>query len=60
MLLGVKFETRTEYARHIEIYGEKRGSYSKTDKSVIFMRIKAGYIGNDQLLPAYNLKIGVC
>ena len=33
----------------IEIFGEKRGSYSKTD-----------YMGNDQLLPTYNLQIGVC
>ena len=60
MLLGVKFEIRTEYARHIEICGEKRGSYSKTDKSATFMRIKTDYMGNDQLLPAYNLQIGVC
>lgn len=49
-----------EYARHIEICGEKRGSYSKTDKSATFMRIKTDYMGNDQLLPAYNLQIGVC
>lgn len=60
MLLEVKFEIRTEYARHIEICGEKRGSYSKTDKSATFMRIKTDYMGNDQLLPAYNLQIGVC
>ena len=43
-----------------EICGEKRGSYSKTDKSATFMRIKTDYMGNDQLLPAYNLQIGVC
>lgn len=60
MLLEVKFEIRTEYARHIEICGEKRGSYSKIDKSATFMRIKTDYMGNDQLLPAYNLQIGVC
>lgn len=60
MLLEVKFEITTEYARHIEICGEKRGSYSKTDKSATFMRIKTDYMGNDQLLPAYNLQIGVC
>ena len=24
------------------------------------MRIKTDYMGNDQLLPAYNLQIGVC
>ena len=45
---------------HIEICGEKRGSYSKTDKSATFMRIKTDYMGNDQLLPAYSLQIAVC
>lgn len=49
-----------DYAKHIEICGEKRGSYSKTDKSATFMRIKKDYMGNDQLLPAYNLQIAVC
>ena len=99
-LLGIKFETRTEYAieyieeilnefvhgkgsrkstyqrkyetlkeykekligyaKHIEICGEKRGSYSKTDNSATFMRIKRDYMGNDQLLPAYNMQVAVC
>ena len=49
-----------DYAKHIEICGEKRGSYSKTDTSATFMRIKTDYMGNDQLLPAYNLQIAVC
>lgn len=49
-----------DYAKYIEICGEKRGSYSKTDKSATFMRIKKDYMGNDQLLPAYNLQIAVC
>ena len=53
-------ERLKEYAKHIEICGEKRGSYSKTDKSATFMRIKTDYMGNDQLLPAYNLQIAVC
>lgn len=48
------------YARHIEICGEKRGSYSKTDTSATFMRIKKDYMGNDQLLPAYNMQVAVC
>ncbi|WP_370833833.1 transposase [Eubacterium ventriosum] len=43
------------YARHIEICGDNRNSYSKTDHSASFMRIKTDYMGNDQLLPAYNL-----
>lgn len=49
-----------EYAKHIEICGEKRGSYSKTDRSATFMRIKTDYMGNDQLLPAYNMQVAVC
>ena len=48
------------YAKHIEICGEKRGSYSKTDTSATFMRIKRDYMGNDQLLPAYNMQVAVC
>ena len=48
------------YAKHIEICGESRNSYSKTDHSATFMRVKRDYMGNDQLLPAYNMQIGVC
>ena len=48
------------YARHIEICGDNRNSYSKTDHSASFMRIKTDYMGNDQLLPAYNLQAAVC
>ena len=48
------------YAKHIEICGEKRGSYSKTDEDATFMRIKRDYMGNDQLLPAYNVQLGIC
>ena len=62
-----KYETLKEYkeklegyAKHIEICGEKRGSYSKTDQSATFMRIKRDYMGNDQLLPAYNMQVAVC
>ena len=36
--------------------GEDRNSYSKTDTSATFMRVKKDYMGNDQLLPAYNLQ----
>lgn len=49
-----------DYSKHIEICGEKRGSYSKTDKSATFMRIKRDYMGNDQLLPAYNIQAAIC
>ena len=53
-------EKLEKYAKHIKICGEKRGSYSKTDTSATFMRIKKDYMGNDQLLPAYNMQIAVC
>ena len=48
-----------EYIQKIEICGPNRNSYSKTDNSATFMRIKTDYMGNDQLLPAYNVQIGV-
>lgn len=53
-------ERLKKYSKHIEICGEKRGSYSKTDQSATFMRIKRDYMGNDQLLPAYNVQVAVC
>lgn len=43
------------YASHIEICGQVRNSYSKTDHDATFMRVKCDYMGNDQLLPAYNM-----
>ena len=49
----------SEYVQKIEICGENRNSYSKTDHSATFMRMKRDYMGNDQLLPAYNVQIGV-
>ena len=48
-----------EYIEKIRICGDDRNSYSKTDHSATFMRIKKDYMGNDQLLPAYNVQIGV-
>ena len=48
-----------EYMQKIEICGPNRNSCSKTDNSATFMRIKTDYMGNDQLLPAYNVQIGV-
>ncbi len=48
------------YAKHIEICGDERNSYSKTDHSATFMRVKKDYMGNDQLLPAYNLQAAIC
>ena len=49
-----------KYAKQIEICGDERNSYSKTDKGASFMRVKRDYMGNDQLLPAYNLQLGIC
>lgn len=48
------------YARHIKICGDERNSYSKTDQDATFMRLKRDYMGNDQLLPAYNLQAAIC
>ena len=48
-----------EYIEKVEICGGERNSYSKTDHSATFMRIKTDYMGNDQLLPAYNVQVGV-
>lgn len=57
--LFTHIEKLKEYAYKIEICGEHRNSYSKTDKDATFMRVKRDYMGNDQLLPAYNVQIGV-
>ena len=35
-----------EYVEKIQICGEERNSYSKTDHSATFMRIKTDYMGN--------------
>jgi len=48
-----------EYVEKISICGPDRNSYSKTDHSATFMRIKTDYMRNDQLLPAYNVQVGV-
>lgn len=48
------------YAEHIRICGEERNSYSKTDHDATFMRMKKDHMGNDQLLPGYNMQMAVC
>ena len=53
-------ERLKRYAKHISVCGEKRNSYSKTDHDATFMRIKTDYMGNDQLLPAYNMQTAIC
>lgn len=49
-----------KYADHVNICGENRNSYSKTDHDATFMRMKKDYMGNDTLLPGYNIQFGVC
>lgn len=49
-----------KYAYHISVCGDTRNSYSKTDFSATFMRNKRDYMGNDQLLPSYNMQVGIC
>ena len=49
-----------QYSDRISICGEKRGSYSKSDHSATYMRVKRDCMGNDPLLPAYNIQMGVC
>ena len=46
-----------EYVTKLDICGPNRNSYSKTDPDATFMRIKKDYMGNDQLLPAYNIQL---
>ena len=48
-----------EYVEKIQICGQDRNSYSKTDPDATFMRVKQDYMGNDQLLPAYNIQLGI-
>lgn len=49
-----------KYSEHIRICGEERNSYSKTDNGATFFRMKRDYMGNDHLLPGYNIQMGIC
>ena len=49
-----------KYAEHINTCGDSRNSYSKTDTGATFFRMKRDYMGNDQLLPGYNIQLGLC
>lgn len=53
-------EKLEEYVEKLSICGSNRNSYSKTDHSATFMRVKSDYMGNGQLLPTYNIQVGVC
>ncbi len=48
-----------KYAAQLEIMGEGRNSYSKTDTDATFMRMKEDHMRNGQLKPAYNVQIAV-
>lgn len=48
-----------KYVHALEIMGEGRNSYSKTDESATFMRLKEDHMRNGQLKPAYNVQIAV-
>ena len=53
-------EKLKKYAEHIQICGDERNSYSKTDNGATFFRMKKDYMGNDRLLPGYNIQLGLC
>lgn len=45
------------YQKHLEIMGNYRNSYSKTDHDATFMRMKEDHMRNGQLKPAYNIQL---
>ena len=45
-----------EYRKKLTICGDERNSYARTDHSATFMRLKRDCMGNEQLLPAYNIQ----
>jgi transposase len=46
-----------KYEQQEKILGEQRTSYSKTDPSATFMRLKEDHMKNGQLKPAYNVQL---
>ena len=53
-------EKLKRYSKHIKICGEDRNSFSKTDPDATFMRMKRDHMKNDQLLPGFNVQMGIC
>ena len=45
-----------EYRKKLTVCGDERNSYARTDHSATFMRLKRDCMGNEQLLPAYNIQ----
>ena len=55
------FKPRLEkYNKDLEIMGENRNSYSKTDTDATFMHMKEDHMKNGQLKPGYNIQVGSC
>ncbi|WP_455258828.1 transposase, partial [Peptoniphilus asaccharolyticus] len=50
-------EKLENYKKHLEIMGDYRNSYSKTDHDATFMRMKEDHMKNGQLKPAYNIQL---
>ena len=50
-------EKLESYRKHLEIMGDYRNSYSKTDHDATFMRMKEDHMKNGQLKPAYNIQL---
>lgn len=50
-------EKLENYQKHLEIMGEYRNSYSKTDHDATFMRLKDDHMRNGQLKAAYNVQL---
>ena len=58
--LSEYIERLKKYAERIKICGNDSNSYSKTDHDATFMRMKRDHMGNDQLLPGYNIQCEDC
>ena len=55
------FKPRLErYNKDLEIRGDNRNSYSKTDHDATFMHMKEDHMKNGQLKPGYNIQVGSC
>ena len=50
-------EKLESYKKHLEIMGDYRNSYSRTDHDATFMRMKEDHMKNGQLKPAYNIQL---
>lgn len=48
-----------KYRTDLEIIGNHRNSYCKTDHDATFMRLNRDHMGNDTLVPAYNVQLMV-